>query len=241
MEADEFDAMVAAEERHWWHRGRRRIVREAIERIALPPDPRLLDAGCGSGRVLDELRAFGRVSAVDVSEIGVARARARGYEDVHVAPLEELPWPDATFDLVTCLDVIEHVPDDAPALAELRRVTRPGGHAVVTVPAYPRLWSQHDVANQHFRRYTRSMLRTAAEAAGWSVTRMTNFNALLLPVAAAVIMRRRGTDDDRSNLSLSPRALNGLLEVPLRAEAALLRRGWGMPLGLSLLAVLRRR
>ena len=232
--------MLALDECHWWYRGRRRIVRAVIDGIELPDAPRLLDAGCGSGRTLDELAAYGTVAGVELEPLGAEASRRRGHGDVQVAPVEAIPHPDASFDLVTCLDVIEHTPDDVRSLRELRRVTRPGGALVVTVPAYPRLWSRHDELNRHHRRYTRRMLRTAAEGAGWRVERMTSFNAVyLLPAAAVRIARRSSTEATGSELTLTPPALDRLLELPLRAEAALIGRGLTIRAGLSLLAILR--
>lgn len=241
MDAAEFQTMIAADDRHWWYRGRRQIVMGAIERLAPPGDARILDAGCGSGRTLDELARWGRVSGLDREPAGVAAARSRGHTDVRLGAVEELPWPNATFDLVTCLDVIEHTPDDLRTLTELRRVTRPGGHLLVTVPAYPRLWSAHDVACSHYRRYTRDSLRAASGAAGWQALVETSFNAMLLAPIALVrwAERQRRTAPERSDLELTPGVLGPLLELPLRIEAALLRRGVRLPVGVSLLAVLR--
>lgn len=243
MKESELAAMIDRDERHWWYRGRRRVLSEVLGRIPLPPGSRLLDAGCGSGRELDELALRGRVSGVDVSEVAVACARARGHLDVHRAAIEQMPFAGGTFDLVTCLDVIEHTPDDRVTLAELRRVARPGGTLVVTVPAYPSLWSAHDVANGHFRRYRRATLRAAATDTGWTVVRDTHFNALLLPPAAAIRLARRHHDDTgpgRSELTLTPPALDGLLELPLRAEARWIGDGRRIGAGLSLLAVMTR-
>lgn len=244
MDPRELHAMLDHDEHHWWYRGRRRIVRAELDRLALPRDARLLDAGCGSGRTLDELRDYGAVAGIDLSEDGVAAARARGHDDVRGGRLEALPWEDATFDLVTCLDVIEHTPDDRVTLRELRRVTRPGGCLLVTVPAYQWLWSAHDVVNQHHRRYGRRALRRAAAESGWRIERMTSFNGLLLAPAAAVRLaqRLRGgrIEEHESDLGVGPAWLNGALEQPLRAEAAWLGRGGTLPAGLSLLAVLRR-
>jgi hypothetical protein len=111
---------------------------------------------------------------------------------------------------------------------------------VVSVPAHPRLWSRHDVVNGHRRRYSRRTLRAAAEAAGWRVERMTGFNVVYLAPAALVrIVARRDREDGGSELELTPRGLDPLLELPLRLEAALVRRGASLPTGLSLLAVLR--
>jgi SAM-dependent methyltransferase len=241
MRDAEFQAMLALDDRHWWYRGRRRVVRAVLEGAKPPEGARLLDAGAGSGRTLDALAAYGEVAGVEIDPRGVEAARARGHADVQRAPVEQIPHPDAGFDLVTCLDVIEHTPDDVRSLRELRRVTRPGGALVVTVPAYPRLWSRHDELNRHHRRYTRRSLRAAAEAAGWRVERMTSFNlAYLLPAAAVRLARRRNGSGGSSELALTPRALDRVLELPLRAEATLIARGVSLPAGLSLLAVLRR-
>jgi SAM-dependent methyltransferase len=241
MRKDELNAMLSSDEDHWWYRGRRRVLRAELDRLPLEPGARLLDAGCGSGRTLDELARYGRVSGVDLSPEAVEAARRRGHEDVRVARVEELPFADATFDVVTCLDVVEHTPDDRATLAELRRVTRPGGLLLVTVPAYQGLWSWHDVVNQHFRRYDSASLRTAAGASGWNVVTDTYFNSLLLAGAAAVrLIQRRRRAHTHSDLDLTPPLLNGVLGVPLELESRLVATGTRLPAGLSLLAVLRR-
>jgi SAM-dependent methyltransferase len=240
MTEDELQAMMAADDRHWWYRGRRRVLRAAIDRLPLAPRARLLDAGCGSGRMLDELARYGRVTGVDLSSEAVAASRARGHEVVRAA-IEAMPFADGTFDLVSCLDVIEHTPDDRATLAELRRVTRPGGLLVATVPAYQSLWSWHDEVNRHYRRYDGPRLRAAARAAGWDLVADTHFNALLLAPAAAVrLAQRRRTSHAHSDLALSPPALDRLLELPLRLESRAVAAGARLPAGLSLLAVLRR-
>jgi SAM-dependent methyltransferase len=240
MTHDEMQAMLSSDEEHWWYRGRRRVLRAELDRLPLAPDPRLLDAGCGSGRTLDELASYGRVSGIDLSETAVAAARRRGHDDVHLAAVEEIPFPDSTFDVVTCLDVIEHTRDDQVTLAELLRVTRPGGLLLATVPAYQALWSAHDEANLHYRRYDRSSLRTAARAAGWDLVSDTYFNGLLLAPAAAVRFASRWRSQTRSDLETTPQILNGLLELPLRFESRVLAAGSRLPAGLSLLALLRR-
>ena len=241
MTSNELHAMLSSDEEHWWYRGRRRVLRAELDRLPLAPSARLLDAGCGSGRTLDELVDYGSVSGVDLSPEAVEAARARGHDDVHVARVEEIPFADATFDAVTCLDVIEHTPDDHVALAELRRVTRPGGLLLVTVPAYQALWSWHDEVNRHCRRYDSASLSAAARGAGWETVDDTHFNSLLLAPAAAVrVAQRRRRFHRRSDLALTPSALNGVLELPLRLESRFVTAGTRLPAGLSLLAVLRR-
>ena len=238
MNTSEIDAILAGDEHHWWYRGRRRVLHAELDRLALSPDAQILDAGCGSGRMLDELRPLGHVSGIDANADAVAATRRRG----HVArrcEIERMPFSDASFDLVTCLDVIEHTPDDRRTLRELRRVTRPGGILIATVPAYQALWSAHDVVNGHYRRYRVSELRVAAQDAGWYHLRDSYFNSLLLGPAALVRLTRRRprTASARSELDLTPGWLDGVLEWPLRLEAAALRGGARLPFGLSLLAV----
>jgi SAM-dependent methyltransferase len=234
-------ATLEVDEHHWWYRGRRRVILAELERLPLPAGASVLDAGCGSGRTLQELTRFGEVTGIELDPDAAGLARSRGHGEVRVGRLEQLPWEDGSFDLITCLDVIEHTPDDRATLRELRRVTRPGGFLLVTVPAYQALWSLHDQANHHYRRYGRRGLRAAAQAAGWRVERVTSFNSLLLAPAAAVRLaqRRIGTHRGYTNdLALGPAWLNDVLERPLALEARWLARGGTLPAGLSLLAVL---
>jgi SAM-dependent methyltransferase len=235
--------MLEVDEHHWWYRGRRVIIHTELDRLALPFPAMVLDAGCGSGRTMAELVRFGEVRGVELDPEAAELARSRGHGEVETGRLEELPWGPDTFDLIVCLDVIEHTPDDRLTLRSLRRVCKPGGWLLVTVPAYQALWSLHDKANHHYRRYSRRTLRAAALQAGWRVHRMTSFNSLLLPPAAVVRLaqRQRGKRTDGTytpELNLGPRWLNGILEQPLRVEARWLAHGHTLPAGLSLMALL---
>ena len=241
MLAAERDAMLSNDETHWWYRGRRRIVLGFAQRLGLPADCSILDAGCGSGRTMRDLAELGTVWGVDNDPTAVRCARAEAGPRVRLASVERLPWRRATFDLVTCLDVIEHLDDDVGALRELLRVTVPGGALLVTVPAFERLWSRHDEVNDHRRRYVAGSLRMALVEAGWRVVDDTYFNSVLLPPAAlARVATRRLPSRGRSDLELTPARLHRVLEAPLRLEAALLARGMRLPAGLSLLCVCRR-
>ena len=160
--------------------------------------------------------------------------------DVVAASIETMAFEAGSFDLITLLDVLEHIDDDRGALRELRRVARPGGLLLVTVPAYPQLWSSHDELNRHCRRYTRGELLDRAVESGWRPIRTTHFNLLLLPAAAGwrVAERLRPRQAaPTSELVRTPATLNWLLEQPLRVEAALLRTGRRIPAGLSLVGV----
>jgi SAM-dependent methyltransferase len=230
------------EDRHWWYRGRRRVLEQTIARLGVPPRARVLDAGCGSGRNMVELARTGEVTGVELSGTSVAIARGRAVGEVVEGSLMEMPFAPDSFDLAVCLDVIEHLPDDRGALRELRRVVAPGGALLVTVPAYQWLWSGHDEINHHHRRYNRDTLLAAAEAASWQRSHTTYFNSLLLPVAIALrALDRLHTRTTESSLDLwvPPAPLNWLLQQPLNLEADLIGRGGHIPAGLSLLVVLR--
>jgi len=231
-----------AEDRHWWYRGRRKVLERVVKDLRLPARARILDAGCGSGRNMVELARHGTVTGVELADASVSLARERGAGEVIAGSVLEMPFEADSFDLAASLDVIEHLEDDLAALRELRRVVAPGGSLLVTVPAYQWLWSGHDEINHHFRRYTRRSLQRAGEEAGWQQVRTTYFNSLLLP--AAILLRvldrfSRKTTESSLDLWVPPEPMNWLLERPLQLEAALIGRGGRIPAGLSLLAVFR--
>jgi SAM-dependent methyltransferase len=230
------------EDRHWWYQGRRRVIERAIERLGLPEQARILDAGCGSGRNMVELAHHGAVTGIELSETSVELARERNVGEVLEGSVMDMPFDDAAFDLTVSLDVIEHLEDDVGALGELRRVTKPGGALLVTVPAYQWLWSGHDEVNHHHRRYSRRTLLAAARSAGWHPERFTNFTSLLLP--GAILMRalerfKPSTSKSSLDLWIPPAPLNWALRQPSYLEAAVIGRGGSIPAGLSLLAVFR--
>jgi SAM-dependent methyltransferase len=233
------------EETHWWYRERRRMIAALLAGARLPEPCRILDAGCGSGRNLEMLARFGTVTGVEPAALSVAAARARGAGRVVQGSLDSpLPVESNAFDLVVCLDVLEHVDDDLAAMRDLRRVAASGGRLLVTVPAHRWLWGTHDELSGHVRRYTRASLLSVAGAAGWQPLRVTGFNASLLgPIALArtsdrVLGRRRRA---RSDLARTPRWLDGLLGLVLGAEARLIGSGRSLPFGVSLVALLAAR
>ncbi len=213
-------------------------MRAALESLPLPHPASCLDAGCGGGVNLSELARFGSVIGLEPSDEALAVAGARGIGTVVRGTLEAMPFEDGEFDVAATLDVIEHLDDDRAGLTELRRVVKPGGFLVVTVPAYPRLWGPHDVANEHRRRYLRRTLLSAAKETGWVPLTISHFNSILLPVAAVSRLRdrRRATDHASRDIECPPPVINTALEWPLRMEARMLAAGVRLPAGLSILA-----
>ena len=197
VEATEIRKLAALEDTHWWYRERRALLARALRRLG-PPGV-ALDIGAAGGGNTRVLRAHGwSPIALEYSQEGAEVARERGLAVIR-ADARFLPVPAASLDLVTAFDVLEHIDDDHLAAAEIRRALRPGGTALIAVPADMRLWSAHDEAVGHVRRYDRAGLLAVAEKAGLVVDELWSWNVLLRPVAAW--RRRRSTGSDLDTLA----------------------------------------
>ena len=224
--------------RHWWFRGRLAILLAVLRRALPRRRLRILELGCGSGNVLASLREFGDVVGMETHPALAAAARAAGL-DVRAGALpEDEVVPRGWADVVLLLDVIEHVDDDTAALRAARRALAPAGHLVVTVPAYPWLWSSHDVLLGHRRRYTARTLRRALVGTGFRVERLTYFNTLLFPAVVAARFAKRLAGDTDHDLVLPPAPINRALAGLFAFERHLVSRV-SFPVGSSLLALAR--
>ena len=231
--------MAAHDQQHWWYVARRRILHDLIVReIKLPPRPRILEIGCGTGHNFDMLSHFGELDALEIDEPARAIAAVRLGRPVGTAPLPDLPGvPDASYDLVALLDVLEHVEDDLGALMGIRRTLRADARILLTVPANPWMWSAHDTVHHHHRRYTATTLRHVAERAGMRVEMISPFNSLLFPLAAALRIVGKATGKTTSDDAMPSPMLNGLFGSVFGLERHLVGRV-PLPVGVSLVAVL---
>lgn len=240
MERQAFALLARAEADHWWFRGRREFVAALLERLGLPPEANLLDAGCGSGGNLALLARFGRVYGFEYDHEALAAAAVLGIGRVEHGWLPDgVPLTDAPrFDVIGLFDVLEHLSQPVESLRALASRLTPGGAIVITVPALPFLWGPHDVAHQHVRRYTRRVLREQAARAGLRLEYVTHTNLLLLPLAIIQRLRERLFGYHPDDLMPSP-LVNRLLLTVWRQE-----RWWiphrSLPVGLSLMAIARR-
>jgi len=230
------------EHKHWWFVGRRRIIAAFVESICRKINverPRILDVGCGTGANLELLSEFGDAEGVDVSPQAIEFCHLRGLEQVHLGAAEQLPQPDASFDLVTALDVVEHLDNDVGGLREMRRVLRPNGRLLLFVPAFMFLWGVQDDVSNHRRRYTRNGLRRAVRAAGFEVERLTYANLTFFAptLLGRVLMRITGVRP-ASEANINIAALNGPLGQVLGSERHILRHA-NLPFGVSLICVAR--
>jgi len=238
MERAVYDAMAELDERHWWYRARREVLAELIRRRARPPeDARVLEIGCGTGHNLKMLAEFGTVDAIEVDSTARAIAEKRLGRTVFDSPLPELSGlAERHYDLVGAFDVVEHIRDDQAAIAGIARLLKPGGRLVVTVPAHPWMWSAHDVANHHQRRYSRRALKSLIERSPLRLEGIGYFNSLLFPLAVAERLASKIRGKDEANLALPPGPINQALERVFAAERRLIGRV-PLPPGLSLFAV----
>jgi SAM-dependent methyltransferase len=199
---------------HWWFRGRRRLVGGMIRAFGIPPSAQVLDVGCGTGsnlRMLVELD-FEDVTGLDRSEDAIRWCREKELPTVERGDLCALPFPEDHFDLVLATDVLEHIDEPDAAVAELRRVLRPGGTLIVTVPAFESLWGLQDDVSHHRRRYRKDELVAQLRAVGFTVARSFHFNFLLfVPIwLARQLVRWLGVEVASEN-EINTRWLNALL------------------------------
>jgi SAM-dependent methyltransferase len=241
MERVVYDRMAELDGRHWWYRARREILARVVERLVRPPNgARILEIGCGTGHNLAMLGRFGTVDAVEMDDAARAVASDRLGRPALMATLPALEGVErGAYDLVALLDVLEHVEEDRASLASIAERLRPGGRILLTVPAHPWMWSAHDVVNHHKRRYTKSGLRSAIEAAGLKVDLLSYFNSLLFPLAAAARLAGRVSGKEDSDDRLPPAPINKAFEFLFGLERYALGRV-PFPPGVSLVAIASR-
>lgn len=241
MEPQVYARMGAVEDRHWWFVGRRRIVSELIARLVRLPGPaRILEAGCGTGGNLQMLSRFGAVSGFEPDAAARATAAARGLHDIRDGSLPDaVPFADQHFDLAVMLDVLEHLDDDIAGLEALAGRLDSNGQVLVTVPAYGFLWTHHDAARHHKRRYTRRQLIGVAREAGLTAVFAGYTNTLLFPAIVILRLLRKITGSTHDDDQLPGSAMNALLRGIFSFERHLLGR-LPMPFGVSLVMLARR-
>ncbi len=264
-----YEVMFDVEDKHWWFAGRRAIVFSQIEdalganlgahaapRAGFPPEAslskvthagpralpglRVLDIGCGCGATMDHLKQYGQPHGIDLSALPLRFSRQRGHQRTLRASATELPFDSESFDLVTALDVIEHLENDTQGMTEIRRVLKPGAPAVIFVPAFQSLWGPNDVQSGHKRRYRLNEMRATVEKAGLRIERISYANfAMFVPIwLGRKILTLLGRDEQAENRINHP-IINNLLTKIFSSEAGWLRKRT-LPFGVSIICVARK-
>ena len=238
MERRIYDRMAEVADVHWWYVARRRILAELIRREVRPPaNARILEIGCGTGHNLGMLGRFGTVDGLEVDDEARALTEKRQGKAILSAPLPGLAGVRRrAYDLIAALDVVEHVDDDAAALAAIAERLRPGGKLIMTVPAHQWMWSAHDTANHHKRRYSKRALKALIDASPLKLEKIRYFNSLLFPLAIAARGVGKLTGREDSDDKLPPKPVNALFEKIFELERYAVGR-LPLPPGLSLFAI----
>jgi SAM-dependent methyltransferase len=244
MHKDFYAEYYQIEDKHWWFIGRRQIFLQVLDKYLAARrqgDPRrILDVGCGTGTMIQYLARYGQAEGIDMDADAVQFCYQRGVSQVQQVTGLPLPFPDDSFDLITALDVLEHIEDDRAMLRELHRILRPGGLFLLSVPAYRFLWGPQDEISLHKRRYIRPEVRERLKTAGFRVRRLSYFNTLLFPAIAAVrVLRpyRPGAAEIKSDFTLTqPGPVNALLSRLFALEAPLIASR-NLPFGVSILGL----
>lgn len=240
MEAIEFQKLNEVQDTNWWFAAQRRLVTDYLEKnYGRSNHLRILNVACACGTYSRHMARFGKIYNIDISKEALKYCLNNGVREVVQADATLLPFKENSFDLVLAIDAFEHFPDDRQAMKEIRRVLKEGGRMLLTVPAFNFLWSPHDEALHHLRRYTATGLVPKILDSGFKVEFVSYWTMLLLP--AIYIFRRirkilsSETDTPKSDLFIAlPRPLENLLGFTLGLETFLMKRNLKLPFGLSL-------
>ncbi|MDX2174855.1 MAG: class I SAM-dependent methyltransferase [Candidatus Sumerlaeia bacterium] len=248
MNVDEYQRMYELEGSYWWFQGRLDIIKSVLSAY-LPKPPRpghVLDVGCGTGLMLEEFRRW-RPLGLDYSPHALAYSHERGIKRLCRGDVTRLPLATGSMDLIFAFDVMEHIDRHDLMIREFRRVLAPGGCLMATVPAHPSLWSDHDVALHHYRRYTRASLRKLLRHGGFQPVKFSYAVSATYPgvVAFRKLQNLRKSlnggakREAKAHLVMLPKPVNAALKGVLSVEAALLRH-MDLPFGLSLVTLARK-
>ncbi len=233
------------EKNNWWFKARRNIIFSQLDKYikSKPQEAMVFDLGCGSGFLVGELQKRGfQAYGSDISREAIEYGKNRGIENLKVREGDGVNFPDNYFDLVLALDVLEHIENDSKAIGELNRVLRPGGMAIITVPAYMFLWGVQDEVSRHFRRYTLSKLvEKIKKNSDLRMVKKSYFNTLLfLPIALFRFLSKFATQPKReSDFEIGNGLANSIFYNIFNLETFWLRH-FNFPFGVSILLVLRK-
>lgn len=225
MKDEEIKKLYEFEQHYWWHVGRREIFKTFLKRISRKKDSNILEIGCGTGGNIQVLSHFGKVTGLDISEDALRFCKKRGLTDLILSNAEDIDLPSESFDVIVAFDVLEHIEKDDRALKEVFRLLTPGGYFLATVPAYQFLWSEHDIALGHVRRYTASGFSEKIARSGLQTLKTSYLISFIFPAVVAYRMMRKVIHPkSRKNTAYVglPSTINNFFIFLLNIEARLL-------------------
>jgi trans-aconitate methyltransferase len=235
-----YDKMIEFEDSHFWFVAREQICLDLIDGIMKESVKRILDYGCGTGKIaylLQQRYQDKEIFGADVSDAALDYCRKRGLTNIFDLKNEKLP--QNTFDLIICFEVLEHIEDEMEFLAQVKELLRTGGMIFMTVPAYDFLWSGEDYVSNHVRRYTRKQIKQKIGQAGFRTSKVSYFNTFLfLPIVLVLLAKRIFLPQSmyESDFKEVPRFLNMVLAKIFASEKWFLKHV-SFPFGASLLVI----
>lgn len=242
MKSEHHTIIQEHENDHWWYRVRRELVHDVVQSY-FPDrkDLQIADIGCGEGALAKEMEQYGRCIGVDPSEQALDFCRERGIRELVLGSADRTGLPDATFDMVTCLDVLEHLPEEEGAINEVRRILKPGGIGVIFVPAFMFLWGATDISSNHYRRYRLPEIVKKFETAQFKIIKKSYFNTLLfLPIALLRVSVRLLSVQTKSEVGMGNNFTNEIFYKIFSLERHLLRNA-DLPFGVSAMVIVRKK
>jgi ubiquinone/menaquinone biosynthesis C-methylase UbiE len=246
MKLPEYKRNYELEQHYWWFVGVRAMVQELLTLSVRDKNlGKVLDVGCGTGALMDQLQACSEeLLGVDISPGALNYCSLRGHKNLLLTDASHTALPSAYFDVITAIGIIEHLEDDEAFLVEMKRILKPGGIIILLTSSFPYLWSMHDTANEHKRRYYLRLLNRKINTLGLETTRISHLNFFLFPLIAPMLILHRliyGIESEYPQRIMPnlPRLINALLTQLLIFEAKLMR--WiHFPWGISMIGVFRK-
>lgn len=243
MEKSYYKDYFRLEKNNWLFRVRRNLIYSLFEEYNIKSGMRVLDYGCGSGFIVGQLQTRGYDAwGTDISREAIEYGTSQGIKNLHSTDGIEVDFPDGSFDLILAMDVVEHIDDDKLVVEELKRLLRPGGRLIITVPAYQWMWGVQDEVSHHFRRYSmKSITQLVTNSSNLSILRKTYFNTFLFPAVALVRLASKWLNikNRESDFDISDNFLNPVFYFIFNTEIKILKWSY-YPFGVSILLILEK-
>lgn len=241
MRFDLYQQLYEVENTHWWHQHKRQVVHQLIDKY-LPQKGKVLDVGCGTGKILEELKAKKwQVFGIDGNKEAIKWSAKRGIK-IKKADFnkDKIPFEDNSFDLVLALDLLEHLPNESNLLRQIKRVLKKDGFFICTVPAYPKLFSYWDKMLGHQRRYTKKSLREVLEKNHFKVKNISYYFALhLFPTVLVRSLKKQNQKSQQKSdfldIPLKPISVP-VINLYNKIELSILKKT-NLPFGLSIISI----
>jgi len=242
MNTEMYRIFFEIQKKHWWFVTKKKIVLETIKlNTSTSKVSTILDIGCGSGLMLNSLEKIGLTSGMDMSDEAISFSQEIFSGTIKKGSLpSDVPYANNEFDIITALDVIEHIDDDQASLRKIRDLLKSNGKCILTVPAYMSLWSHFDELNEHKRRYTKAELQEKLTLAGFRIEKLSYYNTILFPIVYIVRKLNNALNKNGSSeIEMPGSMINTILRSIFDVERHILRN-WNMPFGVSLIAVVKK-